>query len=182
MRRVPLLLSSLLLALVLLGGVGRAPTARADSLDGAATYAPATLSADPSAEALDVYEQQVLALLMAARQQHGLAVPQLDATLVGIARTRSSDMAGRGYFSHYTPEGATFFDLLDAFGVPWQVAGETLARNNFADGQTAAAAAQRLLASPAHRAVILDPQYTTVGIGHATDGRGMHYYTVIFVR
>lgn len=174
MRTRSLLVSSLLLALSLLAGVGRVPAV------GAAPLAPAARLA--AAVALDGDERQVLGLLMAARQGSGLATPRLDATLTGVARTRSDDMAGRGYFSHYTPEGTTFFDLLDALGVPWQVAGETLARNNFPGAQTAAAAAQRLLTSPPHRAVILDPQYTTVGIGHATDGHGMHYYAVIFVR
>ncbi len=177
MRQVSLVVGSVLLALSLLAGFGRAPVARADSL------VPAVASTQfGAAVTLDGYEQHVLGLLLAARQAHGLSTPRLDATLAGVARTRSGDMAGRGYFSHYTPEGATFFDLLDTFGVPWQVAGETLARNNYADGQTAAVAAQRLLTSPPHRAVILDPQYNTVGIGHATDGHGMHYYAVIFVR
>jgi hypothetical protein len=27
----------------------------------------------------------------------------------------------------------------------------------------------------------MDPQYTAVGIGHAVDAQGMHYYTVLWV-
>ena len=131
---------------------------------------------------IDGYEQQTLAVLMAARSAAGLPLPELDSTLVGLARQRSADMATRGYFSHVTPEGATIFTMLNNAGVPWNVAGETIARNNYANNETATVAGQALLNSPAHRAVIMDPQYNYVGIGHAVDGNGLHYYTVVFVR
>ncbi|HET8628237.1 MAG TPA: CAP domain-containing protein, partial [Thermomicrobiales bacterium] len=136
----------------------------------------------PAGPALDGYEQQVLATLMDARRAAGVPAPQLDATLVGLARQRSADMATRNYFSHYSPDGSTIFTLLNASGTPWSYAGETIARNNYPSAQSAGVAAQALLNSPPHRAVILDPQYNFVGIGDAVDANGMHYYTVVFVR
>ncbi|HEX5504079.1 MAG TPA: CAP domain-containing protein [Thermomicrobiales bacterium] len=148
----------------------------------ARTPQPAALPQAPAGPALDGYERQVLTTLMDARRAAGVPAPRLDSTLVGLARQRSTDMATRDYFSHYTPEGATIFTLLNASGTPWSYAGETIARNNYPSAQSAGVAAQAFLNSPPHRAVILDPQYNEVGIGDAVDAHGMHYYTVVFVR
>lgn len=135
-----------------------------------------------SAATLSPYEQQVHDQLAAARGAAGVAIPQLDPALIELARQRSADMANRGYFSHYTPEGETIFTLLNAAGISWSYAGEIIARNNYPDGQTASVAGNAFLASPPHRAVAVDPQYTAIGVGHAVDRSGMHYYTVIYVR
>ena len=129
----------------------------------------------------DGYAQQALALLLDARRAAGLADPQLDLLLVDLASQRSADMANRGYFAHVTPEGTMVFDLLVASGTPWRYASETLQRNNYPAEQSADEAVRSLLASPPHRAIIMDPQYTAVGIGHAVDAQGMHYYTVLWV-
>jgi uncharacterized protein YkwD len=168
--------------LVLLGRLGAQAFTQAYA---AQPPVPAGSSASTPAQSLpqlDGYEQQTLAVLMAARSAAGLPLPQLDSALVGLARERSADMATRNYFSHVTPEGTNIFTMLNAAGLPWNVAGETIARNNYANNETAGVAGQALLNSPPHRAVILDPQYNYVGIGHAVDGNGMHYYTVVFVR
>jgi len=132
--------------------------------------------------ALSSYEQRVRDRLMGARADASIAAPQLDPALVTLARERSADMANRGYFGHTTPEGATVFTLLNTAGVQWAYAGEILSRNNYADGQSAGVAGDAYLGSPSHRAVAVDPQYTAMGVGHAVDRSGMHYYTVIFVR
>jgi uncharacterized protein YkwD len=158
------------------------PAAPAVPLVAPPVAVPAAPAAAPATPALDGYEQQVLATLLGARRAAGVATPQLDAQITELARQRSADMATRNYFSHYTPENTTIFTLLGNSGMPWSFAGETIARNNYANNQTAGVAAQALLDSPPHRAVILDPQYGYVGIGHAYDGRGMHYYTVVWVR
>ena len=138
-------------------------------------------TAEPAYQPPDGDAQQALALLVDARRAAGLADPQLDLLLVDLASQRSADMANRGYFGHVTPEGTMVFDLLVASGTPWLYASETLQRNNYPEGQTAAEAARSLLESPPHRAIILDPQYTALGIGHAVDAQGMHYYSIIWV-
>ncbi len=132
--------------------------------------------------ALNQYEQQVLTILLQARTAEGVAAPQLDPSLNAVARERSADMATRNYFSHYSPEGASVFTALNAHGVQWAFAGEIISRNNYSADQTATVAGNAFLASTAHRAVAVDPQYNAVGVGHAVDANGMHYYTVIFVR
>ena len=119
--------------------------------------------------------------LNAERAAAGLPALAVDANLVTIARIRSSDMAVRGYFSHTSPEGQSAFTLLDEWGVPYSWAGENLARNNYPLEETVAVAVRDLMASPPHRANILNPNYTRVGVGYAEDGSGMRFYTVVFV-
>ena len=166
MRTSSVLLNGLVLTLALAFGSVQTP---------AAVARPVYLPPDGDA-------QQALALLIHARRAAGLPDPQLDPLLVELASQRSADMANRHYFGHVTPEGTKVFDLLVAAGASWLYASETLQRNNYPEGQTAAEAVRSLLASPAHRAIILDPQYSAVGIGHAVDAQGMHYYSIIWVR
>ena len=119
--------------------------------------------------------------LNAERAAAGLPALAADGSLVAIGRIRSSDMVARGYFSHTSPEGQSAFTLLDEWGVPYSWAGENLARNNYPLEETVAVAVRDLMASPPHRANILNPNYTRVGVGYAEDGSGMRFYTVVFV-
>jgi uncharacterized protein YkwD len=86
-----------------------------------------------------------------------------------VARGHSIDMLQRGYFAHETPEGRTPFDRMRDGGVRFTVAGENLAL-----APTVTLAHQGLMGSPGHRANILRPEFTRVGIGAAVaDGRRM---------
>jgi uncharacterized protein YkwD len=125
-------------------------------------------------------EADFIRRLNSERAAAGLPALAVDVNLVAIARIRSSDMAARGYFSHTSPEGQSAFILLDQWGIPYSWAGENLARNNYPLAETVAVAVRDLMASPAHRANILSPNYTRVGVGYAEDGSGMRYYTIVF--
>ncbi len=138
-------------------------------------------AADLEAIGLTAEEQHVLALLNAARTEAGVPALAAEHTLVSLAGSRSDDMATRQYFAHTTPEGSTVLQMLTERGVAYQYAGETLQRNNYPDGETVAVAARALLASPPHRALLLDGRFSHVGVGHAVDGT-MHYYTIIVVQ
>ena len=126
-------------------------------------------------------EAELARALNAERAAAGLPALAVDADLVAIARTRSGDMAAKGYFSHTSPDGQTAFTLLDQLGIPYSWAGENLARNNYPLTETVAVAIRDLMASPPHRANILNPNYTRLGVGHAEGSNGMHYYTMVFV-
>jgi uncharacterized protein YkwD len=126
-------------------------------------------------------EADFIGRLNAERAAAGLPALAVDADLVTIARIRSSDMAARGYFSHTSPEGQSAFTLLDQWGIAYSCAGENLARNNYPLEETVAVAVRDLMASPPHRANILNPNYTLVGVGYAEDGNGIRYYTTVFV-
>lgn len=115
------------------------------------------------------------------RAQHGMPSLAAHGCVVYVAQLRSNDMASRGYFSHTSPEGETAFSLLDNNGVPHGWAGENLARNNYPDDQSVGVAIRDLMASEGHRANILSPNYTHMGVTVAFDGAGMKYYTMVFI-
>lgn len=114
---------------------------------------------DPAAE------QRMLELINRERQANGLRPLVADPQLAAVARAYAFDMLQRGYFAHTSPEGATLDDRLRAGGVRFRAAGENLAFN-----QTVEAAHRALMASPGHRANILNPAFGRVGVGVADGG------------
>ncbi|WP_093687106.1 CAP domain-containing protein [Sporolituus thermophilus] len=112
-------------------------------------------------------EQQAVALLNADRAKYGLPALKVNPQLTDLARRYAQDMINRGYFSHYNPEGQSPFDRMRAAGISYRTAGENIAIN-----RNVASAEQAFMNSPGHRANILNPNYTEVGIGvrHAADG------------
>ena len=136
-----------------------------------------------SAPTLTAHESYLLKSVNEQRAAAGLQPLQLDATVTALARDRSADMAERNYFSHYTPEGKTFLPMLSERNFSYKFAGEILARNNYPDAEAAGVAMDSYLNSAPHKAIMLDPRFTLVGIGYARSVEdGMHYFTVILVQ
>jgi uncharacterized protein YkwD len=127
-------------------------------------------------------ERQLAELVNGARAQAGLAPLTLAPALQALARARSTDMASRGYFGHRTPEGRDFGAQLAERGILYRFAGETIQRNNFAASATVGEALRSLLASPAHRAILLDGRFQHIGVGHQRSDNGIHYYTLILLQ
>lgn len=118
-------------------------------------------------------EQTMLDDVNKERAKQGLAPLQLDNSLTVVARAHGKDMLARGYFSHYTPEGYSPFDRMEAAGISYTAAGENLA---FAPNE--GIAMEGLMKSPGHRANILSPAFKRVGIGVLDAG----VYGEIFVQ
>ena len=87
-----------------------------------------------------------------------------SAALAEIAGRHGVEMYTEGYFSHVSAITGSVGDRLEAEGIPFRVAGENLALNPTVDGVHAG-----LTASPSHRATMLEPRFTRVGIS-AHDG------------
>jgi len=79
------------------------------------------------------------------------------------AQDKANDMANKGYFAHTSPEGITPWFWFFKEGYAFHYAGENLALN-FYDSKDAIDA---WMASPLHRANILDGRFTEIGIGVA---------------
>jgi len=135
----------------------------------------------------------MIGLINAERARAGAAPLHADATLTTIAQTRSQDMVDRHYFAHEIPgvpgvPGVHLvFDLLDRAHVPYAMAGENLARNNYLAVAPLARAIREtnadLMHSPEHRANILEPAYTTLGLGLAVErGTAVLILTEVFVQ
>lgn len=129
-------------------------------------------------ENLPVKAQGLLDSMNAARASEGLPALAVDETLVAVALSRARDLVENDYFAHYGPDGGSAFSELAARGVNYALAGENLARNNYLEAKTVAAAFEGLMASPGHRANILEPRFTKVGVVAVLDGRMWVYVTV----
>jgi uncharacterized protein YkwD len=132
------------------------------------------------AEAASAPGQQLLEQVNLVRSQNGLPPFVENDRLDALASERSADMAGRRYFSHVTPEGATVFTLLDRWGIRYTVAGENLAWNTGGERNGTGIALQSFLNSPTHRDNLLSWDFSQVGVGVATDG-GRTYFTLVFL-
>lgn len=97
------------------------------------------------------------------RAKEGLGSLEEDAELTRAAQMKADDMAEKGYFSHKTPDGKDPWYWFQLVGYQYQHAGENLAIN-FNDSEDVEEA---WMASPTHRANIVKPVYTKIGIGVA---------------
>ena len=78
---------------------------------------------------------------------------KVDSALASIARGRSKDMIVRDYFSHnIPPSGKTVFDVMQAEGYCFVLAGENIGWNNYPDEIATEAVHQAFMDSPGHRA------------------------------
>ena len=125
-------------------------------------------------------EAGVLAAINARRSTAGLKPVAIDPILTEVSRQRSSDMARREYFSHTTPEGASFIDSLYAVGITTGTVGEILGRNNAGDDVSVDMVTEAFTRSPSHNLHLVYGSYEWAGIGVAVGANNMKYYTIIF--
>ncbi len=105
-------------------------------------------------------ETRILDLINRERSAEGIKPLEPDPKLAVIARQHSADMLKRGYFAHYSPEGAGPFDRIRKGRIMYSIAGENLAL-----ARTLELAHEGLMASPNHKANILNPAFGRAGIG-----------------
>ncbi|GGM07435.1 hypothetical protein GCM10010129_59180 [Streptomyces fumigatiscleroticus] len=135
------------------------------------------LWADPlTPEGLARTEAEVVELTNAERARAGLPPLAPDPRLATAARAHSADMAARDFYAHTSPDGGKPGDRAAAAGSTLRSIGE-----NIACGQRCAADVVRgWMNSPGHRANILEPDFTHLGVGFAGGGRAGTYWTQVF--
>jgi uncharacterized protein YkwD len=178
--RRPWLVLALALPLALAGRAGAA--ADISTTQGYAEWAAAALASPPAGvRFLDRLEDEVIELAAAARsaQAEGAAPLERDPGLELVARAHALDMLERGYMDHVDPEGRAVGERVAILARRFVGgAGENLAEH---DGialdqllDQSGPLAQKLvdgwLASPGHRANLLEPAYSHFGLAAA--GRG----------
>jgi uncharacterized protein YkwD len=156
----PKLAAALLVALAILATMSGAA--------GAGTAESASATAASAGARQKTLVHATLRLINAARHRHGLSGLRQSDQLTTAGLRHSRDMVRRRYFSHDTPEGASFVDRIRATGyLPthgrWFV-GETLAWGSRRRAAPAATV-RAWLHSPPHRHVMLNPSFREVGIG-----------------
>ncbi|MCG0287891.1 CAP domain-containing protein [Streptomyces sp. PSAA01] len=119
---------------------------------------------------------EVIALTNAERAAARLAPLAPDPRLTAAAQAHSDDMVARDFYSHTGPQGHQPWDRARAAGAAHRGIGE-----NIACGQRSPAEVVRgWMNSPGHRANILKPDFTHIGVGHATGSRAGTYWTQVF--
>ena len=119
---------------------------------------------------LNDYENAVAALINNYRTSSGLNAIAYEPTLTYIAKLRSADLMDRGYFSHYTPEGTTVFDLLKSNGITSKIRGENLGQAMPAGIGSPEAFLGAWQNSPSHNANMLRAGYNYIGVGMVDNG------------
>ncbi|ABW33170.1 CAP domain-containing protein [Acaryochloris marina] len=132
----------------------------------------------------DRFDQQLLDLVNQERESRGLRPLQLSQNLDQAADQHSARMATGDFFAHRDPQtGTSAGDRIEAAGYTgWSTWGE-----NIAAGQaTPEAVLNAWMGSSGHRANILNPNFTHMGIGYdllendTGNQRYSHYWTQVF--
>lgn len=140
-------------------------------------------SASSRATSLDA---GVLVAINQIRVAHDLVALKESPALTAAAEAHSLDMVTNGFFAHNSSDGTPFWKRIDRYYPTatyhyWSV-GENLL---WSSGSLSARSALGVwMASPDHRANILDPNWRQIGIGAVTASRapgafGDHPVTVI---
>ena len=118
----------------------------------------------------------VIDLTNRERTRHGLPPLSADPPLTTAAQAHSADMVARSFYAHTAPDGSEPWDRAAAAGSTRRSIGE-----NIACGQRSPAeVVEGWMNSPGHRANILKPGFTHIGIGFAGGGRAGTYWTQLF--
>lgn len=110
--------------------------------------------------ASNITVDQVISFSNAERAKSGLSGLSYDSKLSAAAAGKASDMFINQYWAHTSPSGKEPWDFIQAAGYSYQVAGENLARD-FSNTSDMTAA---WMASPTHRANIMNSRYTHIGV------------------
>lgn len=110
---------------------------------------------------------ELQALLSEARRRAGRSSLSLSSELSAIAQAHSDDMAAHGFVAHVSPTTGGPADRLRRAGFA-----STLALENVARGYGPREIHEGLMASPGHRANLLHPEVTLLGVGVTRERSG----------
>jgi uncharacterized protein YkwD len=105
----------------------------------------------------------------AARASNGGLPPLKENSKLDFsAEKKLQDMFAKGYFEHVSPDGVGVGDLATSISYEYIIIGENLALGNFKNDQ---ALVDAWMASPGHRANILNTRYIEIGVAV---GKGLY--------
>ncbi|OQR61206.1 stress protein [Streptomyces maremycinicus] len=119
---------------------------------------------------------EVVALTNRERARAGLPALAVDPLLTTAAQAHSADMVARAFYSHTSPEGSHPWDRAAAAGSTRRTIGENIACGQRSPAEVTAG----WMNSPGHRANILKPAFTHIGVGFAGGGPSGTYWTQLF--
>lgn len=108
------------------------------------------------------FEVQVVQLVNQERAKYGLQPLAHRADLSIVARDKAKDMVVNNYFSHTSPTYGSPFDMMRAYGIRYNYAGENIAKGYRSPQEVVRA----WMNSEGHRRNILNPNFTGIGVGY----------------
>ena len=106
----------------------------------------------------------------------GEAAPYSGCSGAGTIDGRAQDMINRDYFAHQIPPCNQYvWSMMSAFGVRYESAGENIGWESGYGSGSASQVNSQFMNSSDHRANILNPDYTALGIGSAYAASGWNF-------
>ncbi|ASS69246.1 serine protease [Paenibacillus sp. RUD330] len=142
-----------------------APTATpAPTVKPTPTPAPETNpgSGQQGASDTSTYAQQVITIVNQERAKQGLGALASDTQLTKVALDKAKDMYVNNYFSHTSPTYGSPFDMMKAYGVTYNYAGENIAKGQRTPQEVMTA----WMNSEGHKANILKSNFTKIGVAY----------------
>ena len=122
------------------------------------------------------FQKEVLDLVNKERTSRGLQALKFNSKLSNVATLKSQDMIDKNYFDHTSPTYGSPFDMMKKFGISYTSAGENIAMGQ----ETPQEVMNSWMNSPGHRKNILNPNFTELGVGIASNGSSL-YWTQMFI-
>jgi uncharacterized protein YkwD len=132
-----------------------------------ATQPPAPPPASTSSDAITLTNQE--------RVNAGLAPLNANGALNNAAATHSADQAARNQMTHTGSNGSNAGDRIRAAGYQPGTWGENVAAGYTSSSSVVAG----WMGSSGHRANILNPAFTQIGVASATAANGTRYWTMV---
>lgn len=138
------------------------------------TYTPAPVQPKPQPKPAPASGDigRLLQLANFERSRNGAGALRPDSRLTRAGQNHSQYLAATRVLSHVGPSGERAGTRMTGQGYIWRAFAE-----NIAQADTAEKAITQWMNSPPHRANLLNPIYTDVGIGYANG-----YWTIVFGR
>lgn len=152
---------------------------------------PRVLQVSP-VEAAEAQELSLVARINAERAERGLSTLTLDPMLTQTARAHSEEMCTADYFDHHSPTPGLsspmdrYLSSARQLGLPqpeYLLVGENIFYCSVCnDIYNVDYAHRALMASPGHRANILEPRFAKIGVGVYRSSKGEFWVTEMFSR
>lgn len=111
--------------------------------------------------ATDIRVTDLYQLTNQKRTASGALALKVDHRLEKAALAKAQDMFAKNYWAHYAPDGSTTpWQFILSSGYTYKFAGENLAK----DFDTSVSVVEAWVASPSHRANLLNGNYSNIGI------------------
>lgn len=149
-----------LVALVMISGVGYATYKQNQTF----TPPPEATAPQPKFTTFVFDKQKFLILQNNYRTANGLPALTENSILDGTAQAHANDMQVRNYYEHTTPDGVTSYQRIAQALPLTHYVGEN--EDDMCASTDEPYELNRFVVSPEHKQNILDPKYTSVGIGY----------------